>query len=83
MERLRQQLEKPIYIQDVNPSVRQKELEDLRKKLGDTTGPITVKDLNNRLAQKPEEIATASQTQETPKEDDIYRTDTERYMDRL
>lgn len=83
MERLRQQLEKPIYIQDVNPSVRQKELEDLRKKLGDTTGPITVKDLNNRLAQKPEEIATASQTQETPKEDDIYRTDTERNMDRL
>lgn len=83
MERLRQQLEKPIYIQDVNPSVRQKELEDLRKKLGDTTGPITVKDLNNRLAQKPEEIATASQTQQTPKEDDIYRTDTERNMDRL
>ena len=83
MERLRQQLEKPKYIQDINPSVKQKELNDLRKKLGDTTGPITVKDLNNRLAQKPEETVPLSQTQQTPKEDDVYKTDTERNMDKL
>ena len=83
MERLRQQLEKPKYIQDINPSVKQKELNDLRKKLGDTTGPITVKDLNNRLAQKPEETVPVSQTQQTPNEDDVYKTDTERNMDKL
>ena len=76
MERLRQQLENPKKI-DLSKigKPRQKqddteqELADLRKKLGDTSGRITMQDLNNRLA---------NNTEQQP-----YRTDTERGMERL
>ena len=78
MEKLKQQLENPKKI-DLNkigkPQQKQKEPEntkqefaDLRKKLGDTSKPITMKDLNNRLSNKTEQP---------------YRTDTERGMEKL
>ena len=78
MEKLKQQLENPKKI-DLNkigkPQQKQQEPEntkqefaDLRKKLGDTSKPITMKDLNNRLSNKTEQP---------------YRTDTERGMEKL
>jgi hypothetical protein len=78
MERLKQQLENPRKI-DLNtvgksrqkqqkPENTEQELADLRKKLGDTSRPITIKDLNDRLSGKTEQP---------------YRTDTERAMERL
>ena len=80
MERLRQQLENPRKI-DLgkvgNPQPKQrntdndateKELADLRQRLGDTSKPISMKDLNSRLSGKTEQP---------------YRTDTERGMERL
>ena len=80
MERLRQQLENPRKI-DLgkvgNPQPKQrntdndateKELADLRQRLGDTSKPISMKDLNSRLSGKTEQP---------------YRTDAERGMERL
>ena len=46
----------------------EKELADLRQRLGDTSKPISMKDLNSRLSGKTEQP---------------YRTDTERGMERL
>jgi len=75
LERLKQQLQNPKKIdldkltQKNKPSKEdEKELADLRNKLGDTSKPIKMKDLNNRLAGKSEEP---------------YRTDTERNMEKL
>ena len=69
MERLKQQLENPRKI-DLNklPSQR-KEIEDLRKRLGDTSKPIKMDDLNNRLSAKPEK--------------EPYKSPTERNMEKL
>ena len=77
MERLRQQLQNPKKIDldtfgrkkkpETKPS--DKEIADLNKRLGDTTDRITMRDLNNRLSKNPEP--------------DLYRTDTERNMERL
>ena len=75
LERLKQQLQNPkkIDLDKLTPKNKpdqedEKELADLRNKLGDTSQPIKMKDLNNRLAGKSEEP---------------YRTDTERNMEKL
>ena len=75
LERLKQQLQNPkkIDLDKLTPKNKpsqedEKELADLRNKLGDTSQPIKMKDLNNRLAGKSE---------------GPYRTDTERNMEKL
>ena len=80
MERLRQQLENPRKIdlgkvgkpqpkqRNTDNDATEKELADLRQRLGDTSKPISMKDLNSRLSGKTEQP---------------YRTDTERGMERL
>ena len=66
IEKLRQQLENPRYIDQYRDNT---EIEKLRQKLGDTSEPITMQDLNQRLSQKPQE--------------DVYKTDTELGMEKL
>ena len=69
MERLKQQLQNPRKIDLDNLPNQGKEIEDLRYKLGDTSNPIKMKDLNNRLSAKPKE--------------EPYKTPTERGLDNL
>jgi hypothetical protein len=56
----------------------EKEMQDLRNRLGDTSDKINIGDLNKRLSQTPKEPELKGDTK-----DDIYRTDTERGMDSL
>ena len=56
----------------------EKEMQDLRNRLGDTSDRINIGDLNKRLSQTPKEPELKGDTK-----DDIYRTDTERGMDSL
>ena len=63
MEQLRKQLENPKKI----------DLEQLRKKLGDTSEPISYSDLNKRLNKNIEDDSRSN----------LYRTDTERGMEQL
>ena len=69
MERLKQQLQNPRKIDLDNLPNQGKEIEDLRSKLGDTSNPIKMKDLNNRLSATPKE--------------EPYKTPTERGLDNL
>lgn len=55
------------------PSVTDNELEQLRSKLGDTTEPISMRDLQQKLSQNTPKTKT----------DDTYKTDTERNMEKL
>ena len=56
----------------------EKEMQDLRNRLGDTSDRINIGDLNKRLSQTPKEPELKDNTN-----DDVYRTDTERGLDRL
>ena len=67
MERLRQQLNNPTYISDLQS--KNSDIEKLSQQLGDTSEPIKMGDLQQRLSQEPKS--------------DIYKTDTERGMERL
>lgn len=71
MERLKQQLQNPrkIDLDALSNRKPEKEIEDLRSKLGDTSNPIKMKDLNDRLSAKPKE--------------EPYKTPTERGLDNL
>ena len=93
MERLKQQLNNPITLSDLKtqngfkdvninktndsgPKTqtdaninKENELSDLRNKLGDTTNPIQLSDLKKRLS--------------LDNEDEVFKTDTERGMERL
>ena len=71
MERLRQQLDNPTYISDLRDK-KTNDLEQLRNKLGDTSKPIPFKELQDRLSDDSEK-----------KEDDVYKTDTEKNMEKL
>lgn len=64
MERLKQQLNNPQYVDQYR---EKEEVDDLRKKLGDTSEPMSLQDLNTRLSSK----------------DNVYTTDTERRLARL
>lgn len=64
MERLKQQLDNPKYIDQYR---EKEEVDNLRKKIGDTNEPMSLQDLNRRLSSK----------------DDVYTTDTERRLARL
>ena len=81
MDRLKQQLQNPKKIDltqfDRKPKSKQekeKELQKLRQTLSDK--PISLSDLNKKMKEEP-------QDQTPPKQPEIYRTDTERGMDRL
>lgn len=74
MENLRKQLENPRKIDLGKTDDNEKEIENLRNKLGDTSEPINIGDLNNRLSQEP--------TEETDS-DNLYKTDTERGLEQL
>ena len=65
MERLKQQLDNPKYIDSYRTD--NNEIEKLRQKLGDTSEPISMKDLNDRISTK----------------DDVFKTDTEKNMEKL
>lgn len=56
----------------------EKEIQNLRNRLGDTSDRINIGDLNKRLSQTPKEPELKGDTK-----DDVYRTDTERGMDSL
>lgn len=56
----------------------EKEMQNLRNRLGDTSDRINIGDLNKRLSQTPKEPELKDNTN-----DDVYRTDTERGLDRL
>jgi len=56
----------------------EKEMQDLRNRLGDTSDRINIGDLNKRLSQTPKEPELKDDTK-----DDVYRTDTERGLDSL
>jgi len=56
----------------------EKEMQDLRNRLGDTSDRINIGDLNKRLSQAPKEPELKDDTK-----DGVYRTDTERGLDRL
>ena len=71
MERLRQQLDNPTYISDLRDK-KTNDLEQLRNKLGDTSKPIPFKELQDRLSDDSEK-----------KEDDVYKTETEKNMEKL
>lgn len=71
MERLRQQLDNPQKI-DLSQFEKNKDIENLRQKLGDTNDVITVNDLNQKLANN----TNADNT-------DVYKTDTERGLEKL
>ena len=66
MEKLKQQLNNPKYLDQYRDKT---ELEKLRQNLGDTSEPISIKDLNQRLSQN--------------NNDDVYKTDTELGMEKL
>ena len=70
MDKLKQQLDNPTYID----SLRDKnDVDTLRKQLGDTSEPIPFKELQKRL----------SEPVKTDDTDNVYKTDTERGMDKL
>lgn len=81
LERLKQQLSNPVTLSDYlkqnqQPQRKDKddEIDTLRQKLGDTSKPMTLGDLNQKL----------SATDEPQKNDnDLYKTDTERGLDKL
>ena len=72
MEKLRQQLENPKKI----------DLNTLRSKLGDTSNPIKYGDLVKKLSQT-EYPHTKSEDKDNNKQDNIYKTDTEKNMEKL
>lgn len=71
LERLRQQLDNPRKI-DLSQFDKNNNIDKLRQKLGDTNDVISVKDLNQRLANNTETDKT-----------DVYKTDTERGLEKL
>ncbi len=76
MERLRQQMENPRKI----------DLDKLRRKLGDTSKPISYSELNKRLNNDnvdSEPIKDIGTNTVSDRSDNIYKTDTERRMERL
>ncbi len=77
MENLRKQLDNPKYIHDVNPKYND-DISNLRKNLGDTSSPISIKDLKDKLSPN-----NGPKTKPAKKEPEVYKTDTERGMENL
>ncbi len=82
MDRLRQQLQNPQKIdltqlqrKPKSQQEKEKELEKLRQTLSDK--PISLSDLNKKMKEE------TPQEPSTPKQPELYKTDTERGMDRL
>ena len=71
MERLRNQVKNPTYISDLK-NQEDKDIQNFRNKLGDTSKPIPFKELQKRLA-----------TDKDDNTNDVYKTDTEQGMDKL
>ena len=81
---MKQQLNNPKYIKDINPNY-EKEINRLRDKLGDTTEPISYSDLTQRLSNNDsvKNDSSISGPKLRKNEPEVYKTDTEKGMDKL